>query len=295
MSVAPERHGVLREQELVERNGIYHRAGEAAAPDYRRRWENEAADDHVRSAIAGGRTGQLDYETITGKITPVWQRFPRGAHFDTVLEIGAGYGRIPLYLARERDVTWSAYCAVDISATMLERFVEYRERFAPAPESALYPVCASADALPLEDDSVDLAITSAVFLHMGKSFVRRAVAEVARTLKPGGDFVFDVSFPNSLNPPSFPPRLKPERFRPPHFLKYWLRSEVEALMTDSGLAEKAGGFAIRAGARSILPKRLGSHALPLVRRVNRAVENAPARFDVLLAETYLVTSPELAP
>ena len=54
---------------------------------------------------------------------------------------------------------------------MLERFVEYRDRFAPAPAGGLYPICASADSLPLEDDSIDLAITSAVFLHMGKSFV----------------------------------------------------------------------------------------------------------------------------
>ena len=59
---------------------------------------------------------------------------------------------------------------------MLERFVEYRDRFAPAPAGRLYPICTSADSLPLEDDSVDLAITSAVFLHMGKSFVTRAVA-----------------------------------------------------------------------------------------------------------------------
>ncbi len=250
--------------------------------------------DHVRSAIAGGKTRTLDYEAITGKITPVWQRFPHGRHFGTVLEIGAGYGRIPLYLARERGVTWSTYCAVDISATMLERFAEYREQYAPAPESRLYPICVSADALPLEDDSVDLAITSAVFLHMGKSFVRDAVAEIARTLKPGGDFVFDVSFPNSFNPPSFPPRLKPERFRPPHFLKYWTRGEVEALLLESGLAAKAGGFRIAAGDRSILPKRIGTRPLPLVRRVNRAVQRAPKRFDALLAETYDAYSPGLA-
>jgi arsenite methyltransferase len=295
MSISPERHAVLRDQELVERNGIYHRVDEGDSSDYLRRWENEAAEDHVRSAIAGGQTRTLDYETITGKITPVWARFPQGRHFDTVLEIGAGYGRIPLYLARERGVTWSTYCAVDISATMLERFVEYRDRFAPAPESALYPICASADALPLEDDSVDLAITSAVFLHMGKSFVRSAVAEIARTLRPGGDFVFDVSFPNSYNPPSFPPRLKPARFRPPHFMKYWTRGEVEALLLESGLAEKAGGFAIQPGSMAILPKRLGRIPLPLTRRVNRAVEGAPRRLETLLAETYLATSAELEP
>ena len=75
---------------------------------------------------------------------------------------------------------------------------------------------------------------------MGKSFVRDAVAEVARTLKPGGDFVFDVSFPNARNPPNFLPRLKPERFRPPHFMKFWTRGEVEALLLESGPRREGG-------------------------------------------------------
>jgi len=293
VSVAREQQHVLRRSELVEQDGIFRRADEAES-DYRRRWETEAAEDHVRSAIAGGETKTLDFETLTGKISPVWRAFPEERHFDSVLEIGAGYGRIPLYLARERRVSWSTYCAVDISATMLERFVEYRDRFAPGQAGELYPICTSADSLPLEDDSIDLAITSAVFLHMGKSFVERAVAEIARTLKPGGNFVFDVSFPNSFNPSSFPPRLKPQRFRPPHFLKYWTRGEVESLLATSGLAAKAGGFRIEAGDRSILPKRIGTRPLPLTRRVNKAVQRAPKRFDTVLAETYLAYSPGLA-
>ena len=266
----------LRAQVLVERDGIYHPAGEAESSDYRRRWENEAAEDHVRSAIAGGQTKSLDYEDDHRQDLADLAAVPRGAPFGTAVEVGAGYGRIPLYLARERRVTWSAYCAVDISAAMLERFIEYRDRFAPTPAGELYPICTSADSLPLDDDSIDLAITSAVFLHMGKSFVRRAVAEIARTLRPGGDFVFDVSFPNSFNPPSFPPRLKPERFRPPHFLKYWTRGEVEALLVESGLAAKAGGFRIEAGDRSILPKRIGTRPLPLTRRVNRPCNAHPS-------------------
>ena len=115
----------------------------------------------------------------------MWDRIPRGTDLGTVLEIGAGYGRIPLYLARERDVTWTAYCALDISETMLRRLAEYRERFAPG-DSPLYLLCASADELPLQDESVDTVLTSVVFLHMGKSFVARAVAEIARVLRPGG-------------------------------------------------------------------------------------------------------------
>ena len=64
-------------------------------------------------------------------------------------------------------------------------------------------------------------------------------------------------------------------------------------MVDSGLATKAGGFRIEAGDRSILPKRIGTRPLPLTRRVNRAVQRAPKRFDAVLAETYLAYSPGL--
>ena len=293
MSLAPEQEGLLRRRELVARDGIYHRADEHDHSDYRRRWEDEAAEDHVRSAIATGTTVTLDYETLTGKIAPVWDRIPRGSSFGTVLEIGAGYGRIPLYLARERDVTWSTYCAVDISETMLQRFVEYREQFAPTPGSRLYPVCASADALPLEDDSVDLALTSAVFLHMGKSFVAGAVREIARTLKPGGHFVFDVSFPNAHNPTNLLLRLKPERLRPPHFMKFWTRPEVERLLHDTGLAAKAGAVTVEPGAHAILPKRVGPVPIPLARQANRLVGSAPNGLDGVLAESYIAYSPGL--
>jgi hypothetical protein len=51
---------------------------------------------------------------------------------------------------------------------------------------------------------------------------------------------------------------------------------------------------IEAGDRSILPKRIGTELLPLVRRMNRAVQRAPKRFDALLAETQLAYSPGLA-
>ena len=273
---------VLRRGELVEREGILHRADATDASDYRRRWEDEAADDHIRSAIAGDTSGPIDLAALTAKTSSLWDRVPKGSHFETVLELGAGYGRIPLYLANERLCTWSTYCAVDISENMLQRFVEYDERFGRNSEADLHPIRASADALPLEDDSVDLALTSAVFLHMGKSFVARAVAEIARTLKPGGDFVFDVSFPNARNPLSWPPRLKPQRRRPPHYMKYWRREEVETLLVDSGLAAKAGRFSIEPADFRLLPKRLGPLPVPLAGRVNAAVGPSPRRFrDVL--------------
>lgn len=285
---------VVRVDELVERDGILHRAGEHDT-SYRRRWEAEAAADHVASAIARGSSQRDDYETLTGKVSPLWDRLPAGLHVGTVLEVGCGYGRVPLYLSRERGFTWESYCALDISETMLRRLVEYRDRFELVPDGRLYPICVSADSLPLKSDSVDLVLSSAVFLHMGKHYVERAIAEIARVLRPGGRFVFDVSFPNARNPSSFVPRLKPRRLRAANFLKYWTRPEIELLLTDSGLRAKSGPIAVEAGAYALLPKRIGPLAVPLARRVNAALGPGPRRFRDFLAVSYSAYSEALVP
>jgi arsenite methyltransferase len=283
----------LRRDELVERNSILYRSDEDALSDYRSRWEAEAAADPVRSATAATLPGEADLAALTRKTSPLWQRFPEGRHFETVLEIGTGYGRIPLYLAKVRRCTWSNYYAVDISETMLRELLRHHERFAVNPDAHLYPICLSADELPLESDTVDLAVTSAVFLHMGKSFVRRAVAEIARVLKPQGDVVFDVSFPNARNPANAVSRLKPKRLRPPHFLKYWTRQEVEQLLAETGLEAKAGPLAVEPGGYTLVPKRLGPLPVPLARRINAAVGTPAPRLRDRLATTYDVYSTRL--
>lgn len=280
---------VLRRDELVARDGILQRADDDAGSEYRRRWEGEAAEDPIRSAIADVASGSVDLAALTAKVSSLWRRFPEGEHFDTVLEIGSGYGRIPLYLANERSATWRTYCAVDISETMLRELIRHDERFGRNRDATLHPIRVSADALPLEDDSVDIALSSAVFLHMGKSFVRRAVAEVARTLKPGGRVVFDVSFPNARNAANVPARLKPHRLRAPNFMKFWTREEVEALLDESGLTRKTGPLVVRPAGYALLPKRVGPLRVPLARRVNAAL-GTPSRLRDRLATTYDVHS-----
>jgi SAM-dependent methyltransferase len=203
-----------------------------------------------------------------------------------VLEIGAGYGRIPLYLANERGTTWSSYYAVDIAENMLRELVRYDSQFGRNPQAGLYPICVSADSLPLEDDSVDIALSSAVFLHMGKGFVARAMSEIARTLKPGGHFVFDVSFPNARNPASLHSRLKPHRFRAPNFMKFWTREEVVALLERSGLAAKADAIRVEPASYALLPKRVGPLPIPFARRVNASLGPSPQRFRDILAASY---------
>jgi arsenite methyltransferase len=261
-----DRPWLLRGEELAVRDGVYFRGDEDDVSDYRRRWEDEAEADHVRSAIAAGPTAHVDYAALTGKIAPIWDRIPRGEDLGTVLEIGAGYGRIPLYLARERELEWSAYIALDISETMLRRFVEYRDEFTPG-ESPLYLLCASADALPLQDGSV------------------------ARVLRPGGRIVFDASFPNARNPSNLLLQAKPKRRRPPNYMKFWTHREIESLLESSGLTAKTGRLQIVAGAHEVLPRRLGPLPVPLARQANRLAERLPSRLHGLSTLTYTVYSP----
>lgn len=280
---------VVVEERVRRRDGIAFADSVPESP-YRARWEQEAAADHVKSAIADGSATKRAEDGLTGKIAPLWSRFPAGVHTPALLDVGAGYGRIDLYLARDRGLTCDTLCAVDISATMLSRLLEYREQYDVFPGADLQAICASADDLPIEDGSIDLAVSSAVFLHMGKGFVARAVREIARVLKPGGAFVFDSCFPNALNPSNWPPRLKPRRLRHPNAMKYWRRHEVERLLAESGLSERAGGYRLEPTSFAVLPKTIGAVEIPLARRVNRAL-GSPKSWTDFLAVSFSAYSP----
>jgi SAM-dependent methyltransferase len=184
------------------------------------------------------------------------------------------------------------FCALDISETMLRRLREYRDEFAPG-ESPLHLVCASADELPLDDESIDTALSSVVFLHMGKSFVARTIGEIARVLKPGGSIVFDASFPNARNPTNLLLQAKPKRLQPPNYMKFWTRREVEALLDATGLLAKTGPLELVAGAHEVLPRRLGPLPVPLARQANRLAERLPSGVEGVTTLTYTAYSPGL--
>lgn len=247
--------------------------------EYRSIWEAEAAEDHVRSAIAAG--GEETVQALTAKTTAIWETLPAGGHYGTILDLGCGYGRIALHLGLNRGLTCDRYVGVDISEGMLRHLERYRERFDLFPGAVVETVQGSIDALPLEDESVDLAVSSAVFLHMGDRYVRGALAEVARVLRPGGRYVFEASFPNRRNPGNLPWVVAGAlRERRPNQVKFRTRGEVEAMLQDSGLAARLP-YAIEPASYALLPKGL----VPGARRVN-ALANGRAA----LAESFSVRS-----
>jgi arsenite methyltransferase len=277
---------VVLDERVHVRDGIAY--AEESPSAYRARWEGEARSDHVESALATPDAHD-DLAALTAKVTAVWDRFPPAHRVGTLVDLGTGYGRIPLHLSHNRGLRCDTFCGVDISEAMLHRLLEYRERFDVFLGASVHAICASADRLPLATGSADLVVSSAVFLHMGKSYVRRALVEVARVLRPGGAFVFESSFPNPYNPLNLPSRLKPPRLRKPNAMKYWTRAEVEALIRESGLAGRTGPFTVEPTRFAILPKRVGPLRVPLARRANDAL-GTPRRLHGLLAVTYTAFS-----
>ncbi|MGH1505271.1 MAG: class I SAM-dependent methyltransferase [Acidimicrobiales bacterium] len=108
--------------------------------------------------------------------------------FTTVVDIGTGEGQVARMLAdRGHDVI-----GID---PVPAQIVEAQQR-GGGPRYVEAP----ADALPLDDASVDAAVACLVFEHIDD--VDGAIAEVARVVRPGGRFVFLLNHPLLQTPGS---------------------------------------------------------------------------------------------
>lgn len=104
----------------------------------------------------------------------------------SIVDLGCGPGTVLRQLARRRpDLSLTA---VDID----ERMLSIARRRLPRARF----IKASIDAVPIEDKSADLVISSMVFHHLERQVKRSALREAMRILKPGGVFLLcDFSVP----------------------------------------------------------------------------------------------------
>jgi SAM-dependent methyltransferase len=173
-------------------------------------YNSQATDDIVRATSAQEGGGREDYYTLVSPNVLLWRNlFPEGCKVPTVLEMGCGFGRIPLYLSTQEGFTCNTYYGVDISHVMLQAFHRYRERSKSLPSAECNLICQLAESrLPLPDNSIDLVTSCALYNHMGKSAIQASLNEVGRVLKLGGGVFLDRSFANWWNPGALHIRLR---------------------------------------------------------------------------------------
>ena len=114
---------------------------------------------------------------------------------EVLVDVGAGTGLLALAFADAVQRVW----ALDISSGMVEYL---RAKAASAGLENVQAVVASAVSLPLVEDSADLVVSNYCFHHLDADGKRRAIAEIARVLRPGGRLIFgDMMFELAVSDP----------------------------------------------------------------------------------------------
>lgn len=107
---------------------------------------------------------------------------------DRVLDVGAGTGLLTLPLCAQADDVW----AIDIASSMCDYL---RTKADSASLDNLTVATASADSLPIVDESFDLVVSNYCLHHLDDEGKQVALAEAYRVLRPGGRLVFgDMMF-----------------------------------------------------------------------------------------------------
>lgn len=178
----------LVRREVIEKDGIYV-TKEIANKTV---WDDLAASNPTHAVISA--KDETDAASKSeAQIHDIMQYVHEG---EVLLDCGTGYGRVAKYLLPKRVL--GGYIGVDSAYQMLKLFKgRYDKTEAEQRTPALF-VNADIHTLPLEKDSVDVAIVCAVFLHNHKEVVARALDEVKRVVKPGGKVLVYSSFPRSM-------------------------------------------------------------------------------------------------
>ncbi|MBI2755398.1 MAG: class I SAM-dependent methyltransferase [Chloroflexi bacterium] len=153
---------------LDQRSGLFAPHGaavyDAVAPFLLRPLYRRAADEAAAAAVAGG----------TGAIAGV-------------LEIGSGPGELSIEIARR--LPGSDVVGIDLAETMIRAAAD-RARAAGLDERVRF-VLADAARLPLDDDSIDITVSTLSLHHW--SDPGAVFAEIGRVLRPGGTaLIYDL-------------------------------------------------------------------------------------------------------
>jgi ubiquinone/menaquinone biosynthesis C-methylase UbiE len=172
---------------VVEKEGIYV-AKEIAEQTV---WDKLAVENPTHAVISAGDEAAAAKKS-EAQIADIKSYVQKG---DVLLDCGTGYGRVAKYLLPQMEL--GGYIGVDSAYEMLSIFKNRYKEIEAEQRTPLLLLNADIHTLPLADNSVDVVIVCAVFLHNHKRVVQDAVKEISRVLKPGGKLLVYASFPRA--------------------------------------------------------------------------------------------------
>jgi SAM-dependent methyltransferase len=151
--------------------------------DYRQVWD-EVSQTYEQARVSVCATSNLEeYERSGADTAATIAGATQLGPSDTVLEIGCGTGRIGLHLAP----LCGRWMGADVSRNMLEHALQAMNHL---PNVSLH-VLKGSDLQGFDDNSVDIAYSSGVFMHLDEWDRYRYVTEMFRVLRPGGRVFYD--------------------------------------------------------------------------------------------------------
>ncbi|KAF3888075.1 MULTISPECIES: class I SAM-dependent methyltransferase [Nostocales] len=237
-----------------------------------------------------------DYTLLTGRPGGTWTKFPLNKSVNSILEIGSGYGRIPLFLSKDKNLRCQKYYGIDISEPLLRRLLKCKQEYDFFPGAEFHIICASAELLPIEDNSVDLIISNCVFMHIPEAQIRILMAEMSRVLKPGGIFVFNHSFHNKACPShkihNFIRSLSPAKN--PVYLRQYSASEIQEMLAASGLKAKCSQYTVEPTQEyAIVPETIKGIPVPFAKAINTRLKPSSTSMRETLAYGFSAYSTQL--
>lgn len=187
-------------------------------------WDRVAHGTNWRGYIAQGNELELNFRksglSWTIGLQLFLSKFKIELYEKTMVEIGCGAGRMTEFLSQQVKELY----AIDISSDLL---AIARKRLNGINNIIYIGLVEENDELKMiENSSIDLVFSVAVFQHCSEIIVENYFKNIARILKPNGYFVFQIPIAQEHKTSLF-------NNEPAVDMTYWTQNEIEQLAKDN--------------------------------------------------------------